>query len=86
MNLHVLPKNMVLEMHALKRLEIINCNLTRLRPDMEKLNMLWYVELRYNALKNFKLTSGNGSTLLTCSFHIIVLINIMQRLYGNIQI
>ena len=43
-NLHVLLKNMVLEMHALKRLEIINCNLTRLQPDMEKLNLLFDVD------------------------------------------
>ena len=45
---------MVLEMHALKRLEIINCNLTRLQPDMEKLNLLFYVDLRYNALEEFQ--------------------------------
>ena len=53
-NLHVLPKNMVLEMHALKRLEIINCNLTRLQPDMEKLSLLFDVDLRYNALEEFQ--------------------------------
>ena len=52
-NMNRLPDNVVSEMTAMKRLEVINCNLTTLPKHMEKLTLLINVDLSYNLLTEF---------------------------------
>jgi Leucine-rich repeat (LRR) protein len=49
-NVKTLPDNIVYDMTSLKKLEVVNCNLTTLTNNMEKLKLMASIDLSYNKL------------------------------------
>ena len=54
-NARTLPDNIVYDMTSLKKLEVVNCNLTTLPKNMENLKLITFVDLSYNKLTEFNI-------------------------------
>ena len=70
-NLPTIPEKITNEMNALKRIEIVNCNVTKLPNAMENLKLLVVVDLSNNKLTEFNIDmlQWNYITTLNLQFN-----------------
>jgi len=67
-NVPTLPDNIVYDMTSLKRVEVINCNLTTLPKNMENLKLMAFVDLSYNKLTEFNIDVKEWIYLIRLNF------------------
>ena len=64
-NLPTIPEKITNEMNALKRIEIVNCNVTKLPNAMENLKLLVVVDLSNNKLTEFNIDMLQWNYIIT---------------------